>query len=167
MENQIQRKDDLSVNIGIEENQRDSVAQKLSKFLASTYSLYLKTLYYHWNVTGNQFSSLHALFEDQYQDLHTAGDEIAERIRAIGHFVPGTMKQFLELSSVVEDTNLPESSRTMVQNLLKDNEEISKEARTVLQVAEQAGDEVSTDMMVARMTYHDKTAWMLRATLDS
>ncbi|WP_421781206.1 Dps family protein [Kiloniella litopenaei] len=158
--------DEKNVDIGVRENQRAEVAKKLSKFLASTYTLYMKTLYYHWNVTGAQFHSLHALFEQQYEGLHKAGDELAERIRALGHFTPGTFKAYLELSSVEEDEALPKEAQQMVENLLKDNETCSKEARDVLKTAETAGDEVTVDMMVARMAAHDETAWMLRSTVQ-
>ncbi|WP_198946766.1 Dps family protein [Kiloniella majae] len=158
--------DDKAVDIGVMEKQRADVAEKLSKFLASTYTLYMKTLYYHWNVTGPQFHSLHALFEQQYEGLHKAGDELAERIRALGHFTPGTFKAYLELSSVDEDDALPKEAQQMVESLLRDNETCSKEAREVLKVAEAAGDEVSVDMMVARMAAHDEAAWMLRSIVQ-
>ncbi len=158
--------DDKSVNIGMEEQKRAEVAKQLSGFLASTYTLYMKSLYYHWNVTGRQFHSLHALFEEQYQDLHGAGDELAERIRALGHFTPGTYKAFAELSTIKEDEALPDSPEAMVENLMRDNELCSQEARKVLEVAEDAGDEVTIDMMVARMATHEKAAWMLRATAE-
>lgn len=158
--------DDESVNIGVKTEQRAAVAKKLSQFLASTYTLYMKTLYYHWNVTGRQFHSLHGLFEQQYEDLHTAGDELAERIRALGHFTPGTFKAYLELSAIKEDTELPADADIMVETLLKDNETCSQEARKVLKTAEEVGDEVTVDMMVERMSIHDEAAWMLRSTIQ-
>jgi starvation-inducible DNA-binding protein len=157
--------DDASVNIGMKEEKRAAVAKQLSTFLASTYTLYMKTLYYHWNVTGKQFHSLHALFGEQYEDLHEAGDALAERIRALGHFTPGTFSTYLEMSAIDEDTSLPKSAEQMVENLLKDNETCSMEARRVLATAEDAEDEVTVDMMVARMSVHEEAAWMLRATL--
>lgn len=157
--------DKRSVNIGIDENRREDVAKKLSSFLASTYVLYMKTLYYHWNVTGPHFHSLHEMFEEQYEDLHAAGDELAERIRALGSFTPGTIREYLELSSVKEDSALPRDADTMVKNLLEANEQCSCEARDTLKTAEEAEDEVTVDMMVARMTFHDKTAWMLRSVI--
>lgn len=162
----VQKVDQEPVDIGVEKKKRAMVAESLSGFLASTYTLYMKTLNYHWNVTGKEFSSLHALFEDQYEDLHKAGDSIAERIRALGHFTPGTFRQFVELSEISEDKSLPESSDQMISNLLSDNESCSKHAREVLEVAEKAEDDVTVDMMVARMAVHDEAAWMLRATLD-
>lgn len=159
--------DDKAVNIGLESEQRAAVAEKLSTLLASTYMLYLKTLYYHWNVTGKQFHSLHAMFEQQYEELHEAGDAVAERIRALGHFTPGTYKSYIELGSIEEDSELPSSAEAMVQNLLHDNEICSQEARKVLNAAEEVGDEVTVDMMVGRMSRHDEAAWMLRATLEN
>ncbi len=157
--------DDVSVDIGVKEAKREEVAKKLAGFLATTYTLYMKTLYYHWNVTGPQFHSLHTLFEEQYNDLHAAGDEIAERIRALGHFTPGTYKAFGKLSAIKEDSELPQDAMQMVKNLLHDNELASKEARKVLESAEEATDEVSMDMMVERMSIHEEAAWMLRATI--
>src|SRR5690606_3327877 len=109
-----------------------------------------------------QFVGLHKLFEEQYQALHMAGDELAERIRALGHFTPGTVQEFLDSSSIQDDKSLPRTADDMVRNLLKANEHCSNEAREVLEAAQDSGDEVTHDMMVERMTYHDKAAWMLR-----
>lgn len=145
------------------DNERAQVAHILSKFLASTYVLYQKSLFYHWNVTGPQFIGLHGLFEQHYQELHLAGDAIAERVRALGHASPGTMAEFSALSAVQEDKKLPASATEMLVNLLKSHELCSKEARAVLKVAEEAEDEVTVDLMVQRMNFHDKAAWMLRA----
>ncbi len=156
--------DQQPLNIGINHEKRTEVAKQLSSFLASTYTLYMKTLYYHWNVTGKQFHSLHELFEKQYNDLHAAGDSLAERVRTLGHFTPGTFKAYLELSAIKEDDALPETAEEMVSNLLADNETCSREARKVLKAAEEAGDEVTVDMMVARMATHEEAAWMLRST---
>ncbi len=158
--------DEKEVNIGVKEKQRAEVAKQLSVFLASTYTLYMKTLNYHWNVTGKQFSSLHELFENQYEDLHAAGDEVAERVRALGHFVPATFAEYLKLSAIKEDASMPESADLMIKNLLADNELASQEARKVLDVSEKAEDEVTVDMMVARMAIHEEAAWMLRSTLE-
>lgn len=158
--------DSLTVHIGVQEGERQEICEKLSGMLASTYVLYLKTLYYHWNVTGSNFVGLHKLFEEQYNDLHTAGDELAERIRALGHYTPGTVREFTALSSIKDDERLPKTSNEMVRNLLDANEGCSQEARRVLEVAEAAGDEVTMDMMIQRMTFHDKTAWMLRSVLE-
>lgn len=162
----LKQTDDINLHIGISDESRKAVCEKLSGLLASTYVLYLKTLYYHWNVTGRNFVSLHELFEQQYNDLHKAGDALAERIRALGHFTPGTVREYLELSNIKDDKKLPTSDEQMIKNLLKDNEQCSKEAREVLKIAEDGADEVTVDMMVARMTYHDKVSWMLRSLLQ-
>lgn len=158
--------DTKTVDIGVQKDCRAEVAEKMSTFLASTYTLYMKSLYYHWNVTGRSFHSLHELFEGQYQDLHTAGDEIAERIRALGHFTPGTYREFAKMSAIEEDAALPTKASEMIENLLRDNETLSKEAREVLKVAEEAEDEVTVDMMVERMSVHDEAAWMLRSSIE-
>lgn len=162
----LRKTDNLQVHVGIDDAKRAQVCKELSGLLASTYLLYLKTLYYHWNVTGSNFVGLHGLFEEQYNELHQAGDELAERIRALGHFTPGTVSEFLKLSSIKDDAELPKSAGKMVENLMTANEECSAEARKVLEAAEKVSDEVTVDMMVARMTHHDKTAWMLRAILE-
>lgn len=141
------------------------VAIALSHFLASTYILYHKTLFYHWNVTGEHFISLHKLFEDQYKNLQDAGDTIAERIRAIGHLSPGTLTEFMALSSVKEDKILPTHAEDMVSSLLDSHEACSREARAVFRIAEKADDPVTTDLMLRRMAFHDKSAWMLRVLL--
>ncbi len=162
----LNKTDSRVVELGITKDDRSEMAQKLTGFLASTYLLYVKTLYYHWNVTGPQFHALHTLFEEQYEDLHAAGDTIAERIRALGHFTPGTLREFMECSSIEEDRALPENSDNMVKNLLRDNEQASREAREVQEYADKIGDEVTADIMIARMQVHDKAAWMLRATSE-
>lgn len=158
--------DSRQVNIGVESPGREVVSKKLSALLASTYLLYLKTLYYHWNVTGPHFIGLHGLFEKQYNELHMAGDVLAERVRSLGHFTPGTVGEFMALSSVKDDKKLPDSADIMVENLLAANEHCSAEARKVLELADEAGDEVTVDLMIERMTYHDKASWMLRSILE-
>lgn len=150
-------------NISGDARQHAEIARVLSHFLASTYVLYQKSLFYHWNVKGPNFVGLHTLFEEHYQELHKAGDVIAERIRALGHASPGTFAEFASMSSVREDSKLPAASRDMVANLLKSHETCSKEAKQVFDCADKAGDEVTGDLMVQRMAFHDKTAWMLRA----
>jgi starvation-inducible DNA-binding protein len=162
----VKKEDKVKVDIGVESDGRTAVSKKLSALLASTYMLYLKSLYYHWNVTGPNFVGLHQLFEQQYQELHAAGDSIAERIRALGHFTPGTVREFLAMASVKDDSSLPQPAARMIKSLLEDNELCSKEARSVLEVAKEAEDEVTVDMMIERMTHHDKAAWMLRAALE-
>jgi starvation-inducible DNA-binding protein len=158
--------DGLRPDIGLQTKQRTQMAEQLAAFLATTYTLYLKTLYYHWNVTGPSFHSLHKMFEEQYENLHEAGDAIAERIRALGHMTPGTTREFLELSAISEDESLPRDPRQMVKNLLKDNESASLAARIVLKNAQEVEDEVTADMLIERMAYHDEVAWMLRATIE-
>ncbi|WP_417457653.1 Dps family protein [Kordiimonas sp.] len=158
-------KDGQSMDTGIGEDSRAKVAEALGGMLASTYSLYVKSLFYHWNVTGPRFHSLHKLFEEHYQDLHEAGDEIAERIRALGHFTPGTLKSFGALSAVDDDEKLPSSAEDMLKNLKAAHAVCAAEARKVLNVAEEAGDEVTVDLMVGRMRFHDEAGWMLGASL--
>ncbi|MBY0355058.1 MAG: DNA starvation/stationary phase protection protein [Rickettsiales bacterium] len=157
--------DEITPDIGLKPTQRSEIAQHLETLLATTYVLYLKTLYYHWNVTGPHFFSLHTFFQSEYEALHKAGDALAERLRALGHMSPGTTAEFRELSTIQEDEALPKSAQEMVQNLLHDNEHASLTARKVLEKAQSLHDEVTADMMIARMTYHDKAAWMLRSTL--
>lgn len=159
-------KDDIKPSIGLSPDARKGIAKNLSASLASTYTLYLKTLYYHWNVTGPNFGSLHTLFEEQYENLHEAGDEIAERIRALGFMTPGTISEFQELTAIKEDEKLPENWKHMVANLVEGNEVLSNLSRKVLEVAEEYDDEVTIDMMVNRMKYHDESAWMLRSTIE-
>ncbi|MEJ0063904.1 MAG: DNA starvation/stationary phase protection protein [Alphaproteobacteria bacterium] len=149
-------------NAAADPRKREAAAHALSRFLASTYALYQKSLFYHWNVGGPHFVSLHKLFEEHYQELHEAGDTIAERIRALGYFAPGTLTEFAALSSVAEDRKLPASAKEMIGNLLKSHEVCSGEARKVLTISEEADDQVTFDLMVQRMAFHDKAAWMLR-----
>ncbi|WP_417449788.1 Dps family protein [Kordiimonas sp.] len=157
--------DGQPIDSGINDENRAEVAEALGSMLASTYSLYVKSLFYHWNVTGPHFHSLHNLFEQHYQDLHEAGDEVAERIRAIGHFTPGTLKAFGALSKVQDDDELPGSAEDMLRNLKKAHSVCAAEARKVLNIAEKAGDEVTVDLMVERMRFHDEAGWMLGSSL--
>jgi starvation-inducible DNA-binding protein len=157
--------DNSQPHIGINREDRADVAVALSSFTADTYAIYLKTLYYHWNVTGSNFYGLHKLFEAQYEELSQAGDALAERIRALGYEAPGGYKKIAEMTRIEEDISLPKNPEQMIKNLLKANEECSNQARKVLEEAEKVRDEVTVDMMVARMTYHEETAWMLRSTL--
>lgn len=162
----LRKTDKIEVHVGVDGKEREVVCKKLSGLLATTYLVYLKTLYYHWNVTGPNFVGLHGLFEQQYTELQLAGDELAERIRALGHFTPGTVAEFISMSSIKDDSQLPRTSEEMVRNLLAANEQCAKEARQVLEAAESVKDEVTMDMMIERMTHHDKAAWMLRAILQ-
>lgn len=142
-----------------------AVVKVLSGFLASTYTLYVETLNYHWNVTGEHFTTLHALFETQYDELRLAADEMAERIRALGALAPATMREFASLSSIKEPASPPKGGMKMVENLLAHHVACAKEAKKVLDTAQNANDDVTVDMMVGRITVHDKTAWMLRSLL--
>lgn len=153
-----------SMNVGLEENARKSLAHKLSVLLADSYALYLKTQYYHWNVTGPQFHSLHTMFEEQYTDLAAAVDDIAERVRALGYVAPGSFAEFAELSSVVQDTKVPEASE-MVKQLSVAHETVIKSLRALADEAGEAGDEVTAGMAADRLTVHEKTAWMLRSSV--
>ena len=155
----------MSLNTGLSDEDRKVVAEGLSRVLADTYTLYLKTQNFHWNVTGPHFGPLHKLFEEQYNELRLAADEIAERIRALGHFAPGSFAQFAELKSVAEAPTSPPNAEEMIQQLTGDNETLSRVARSVQTTAENAGDEVTIGMMVDRMSVHEKAAWMLRAHL--
>lgn len=156
----------MKINIGIEESQRQAIAEGLSRLLADSYTLYLKTHNYHWNVTGPMFSTLHAMFETQYSELATAVDEIAERIRALGAFAPGSYSAYAKLSAVPEAAGVP-SAEQMLKDLVADHETVVRTAREVFPVAEAAGDEASADLLTQRLQLHEKTAWMLRSQLPN
>lgn len=154
-----------TVDVGIPDDTRKKVADGLSRVLADTYTLYLKTHYYHWNVTGPEFPVLHDKFEEQYRELWAAGDDIAERIRALGFMSPGTYAEFNKLSDIEEDTSVPDA-RTMIANLLDGHETVARTIRPALHAANEAGDDVSGDMLTTRLAAHEKTAWMLRSQLQ-
>ena len=154
----------MEVNIGIPEQQRIRIADGLSRLLADTYTLYLKTHNFHWNVTGPMFNTLHAMFEEHYLELAPAVDEIAERIRALGCYAPGSYKQFVELSSVAEADGVP-SANDMIRQLLTSHETVVRTAREVFPVAEDGNDEATADLLTQRIQLHEKTAWMLRSLL--
>lgn len=155
----------MKVDTGIAAKDRSEIAEGLSRVLADTYTLYLKTHNYHWNVTGPQFRTLHLMFEEQYRELWTATDEIAERIRALGEFAPGTYAEFGKLSSLQEDNGVPGADQ-MVKNLVKGHEQVVKTARDLFKVASDADDEVTADLMVQRMQASEKAAWMLRSLAE-
>ena len=144
----------------------DQVVQELSRLLADTYTLYLKTHNYHWNVTGPMFNTLHTLFEMEYTEYALAVDEIAERIRAVGARAPGSYSEFAELASVKEDRGAP-PAKAMIENLVADQIATADSARRVVKVAEAAGDQASADLGVRRIEIHEKNAWMLRSHLES
>lgn len=154
----------MQINIGIAEEQRKSIAEGLSRLLADSYTLYLKTHGFHWNVTGPMFVSLHTLFEQQYTELSTAIDEIAERIRSLGFFAPGSFKQFLELTSVQQEEEVL-SAEAMIRSAVEAHETVIRTARVVLETADAANDQPTLDLLTRRMETHEKTAWMLRSLL--
>ena len=155
----------MNINIGISEHDRNIIATGVSKVLANSYTLYLKTHNYHWNVTGPMFNTLHLMFEEQYTELAIAVDEIAERIRALGVFAPGSYKAYAELTDIEEEIAVP-SAEKMIHTLVTDHETVVRSAREVIPVAEAADDQPTADLMTQRMQVHEKTAWMLRSLLN-
>ena len=155
----------MKLNIGIEESARKEIAQNLSKVLADSYTLYLKTHNYHWNVKGPMFQTLHLMFEEQYTELATAVDEIAERIRSLGERAPGSYTEFSKLTSIEEEEGTPKA-KDMITNLVTAHETLIRTARHVFPKAEEAGDEATVDLMTQRIQIHEKTAWMLRSLLE-
>ncbi len=152
------------INIGIETQDREEIAQGLSHLLADTYTLYLKTHNFHWNVTGPMFQTLHLMFEGQYNELALAVDSIAERIRALGFPAPGTYKAFSALSSITEEETIP-SAQDMIRILVEGQESVVRTARSIFPAVEKAQDEPTADLLTQRMQVHEKTAWMLRSLL--
>ncbi|HEY9906876.1 MAG TPA: Dps family protein [Thermosynechococcaceae cyanobacterium] len=155
----------LSINIGIDEKSRGEIAEGLSRLLADTYSLYLKTHYFHWNVTGPMFQTLHLMFETQYTELALAVDSIAERIRALGFPAPGTYSEFARLSSIAETSGVPKAE-DMIRLLVEGQEAVVRTARSVFPTVDQVNDEPTADLLTQRMQVHEKTAWMLRSLLE-
>ncbi len=155
---------DMTIDIGIDEADRHAIAEGLSRLLADTYTLYLKTHHYHWNVTGPMFQTLHLMFETQYNELALAVDEVAERIRSLGAPAPGSYRQFAELSSVPEDHDQP-AAEEMIRRLVAGQETVARTARSVYPLVENAHDEATADLLTRRLQVHEKTAWMLRSLL--
>jgi starvation-inducible DNA-binding protein len=155
---------DQIIDIGISEADRKAITDGLARLLADTYTLYLKTHNYHWNVTGPMFQTLHLMFESQYNELALAVDLIAERIRALGAPAPGSYREFGELSSVPEDDDHPGASE-MIRRLVLGQESVARTARSLFPVVEQAHDEPTADLLTQRLQIHEKTAWMLRSLL--
>lgn len=153
------------IDIGIEENARIEIAKGLSRLLADTYTLYLKTHNYHWNVTGPHFQTLHTMFEGQYNELATAVDSIAERIRALGIKAPGSYMEFSKLTSIKETTG-DLSATDMIKELVAGQEAVVKTARSIFPVADESNDETTADLLTQRLQIHEKTAWMLRSLLE-
>jgi starvation-inducible DNA-binding protein len=155
----------MQINIGIPTEQREQIADGLARLLADSYTLYLKTHNFHWNVTGPSFSTLHTMFETQYTELALAVDEIAERIRALGVYAPGSYRQFGALTSIKEETEVP-TAKEMIRLLVEGQEAVVRTARSIFPVADAAGDEPTADLLTQRMQTHEKNAWMLRSMLD-
>jgi starvation-inducible DNA-binding protein len=153
------------MDIGIAAADRKAVAEGLAKLLADSYTLYLKTHNFHWNVTGPMFATLHLMFEQQYTELALAVDLVAERIRALGHPAPGSYAQFSRLSSVKEETTVPRAEE-MLRQLVEGQEAVARTARQIFPPAERAGDEVTMDLLTQRLQVHEKNAWMLRSLLE-
>jgi starvation-inducible DNA-binding protein len=165
-EHAMARKKSVSiVDIGIAGKDRAKIADGLSRLLADTYTLYLKTHNFHWNVKGPMFQTLHLMFETQYNELALAVDLIAERIRALGYPAPGTYKEYAKLSSIQETEGVPEA-REMIRLLVEGQEAVVRTARSVFPLVDKAHDEPSADLLTQRMQVHEKTAWMLRALLE-
>lgn len=157
--------DGMPINIGIKADDRAKIADGLAHVLADTFALYLKTHYFHWNVTGPMFNSLHNMFDDQYNELWTSLDEIAERIRALGHMAPGAPEELIRLSSIKSTTAIPDAQE-MVALLVEGREAVVRTARALIDVAEDGGDNPTADMMIAHVQAHEKAAWMLRSLLE-
>ena len=155
----------MQIDIGIPESSRREIAEGLSRLLADSYTLYLKTHNYHWNVTGPMFQTLHLMFEGQYTELAAAVDELAERIRSLGVYAPGSYSQFSRLASVKEADGVPKAE-DMTKDLVIGHEATAKTARAVFPAAEKGRDEATLDLLTQRIQLHEKTAWMLRSLLQ-
>ena len=153
------------IDIGISEKDRKAIAKGLSALLADSYSLYLMTHNFHWNVTGPMFQTLHVLFMTQYTELWNALDLIAERIRALGYPAPGSYKRFVELSSIPEEDGVPKA-KDMIRQLVSGQEAVARTARQVFAIVEKASDQPTADLLTQRMDVHEKNAWILRSLLE-
>lgn len=154
----------MSVKIGISDKNCSQIVKHLSVIMSDTYLLYVKTQNFHWNVTSPLFPSLHLMFESQYEELQGAVDVLAERIRALGHFSPGSFAQFTSFGNIKEATKVP-NANDMLKQLLADHELLCREIRDAIPVIQKLGDDVSVDTLVERLTQHEKTAWMLRSSI--
>lgn len=154
----------MAIDIGIKEKDRKKIAEGLSHVLADSYTLYLKTHNFHWNVTGPMFNTLHLMFEQQYTELALAVDLLAERIRALDHPAPGSYKQFGKLSSIKEADGVP-AAEEMIRQLVAGQEAVARTARNAFAAAEKGGDQPTADLLTERMQVHEKNAWMLRSLL--
>ncbi len=155
-----------AINIGLSEKDRAAIAAGLSKLLADTYTLYLTTHNFHWNVTGPMFNTLHAMFMAQYTELWNAVDPVAERIRSLGHAAPGSYGQFGKLSSIADAPAKPPKALEMVRILVNGHEAVARTARSVFPLAAKADDQPTADLLTQRLDIHEKTAWMLRSLLE-
>lgn len=156
----------MKINIGIEERDRKEIASGLGRLLADTYTLYLKTHNFHWNVTGPMFQTLHLMFEQQYGELALAVDAVAERIRSLGEPAPGSYAEFGKLTSIPESQGVP-NSMDMIRLLVEGHEAVIRTARAVFPWAEKANDEATADLLTQRLQIHEKTAWMLRSLIQN
>lgn len=154
------------IDIGIADKDRAAIAAGLSKLLADTYTLYLTTHNFHWNVTGPMFNTLHLMFMEQYTELWNAVDPIAERIRSLGHHAPGSYAQFGKLSSIDDVPEMPPKALEMVAILVAGHEAVARTARGVFPLADAASDEPTADLLTQRLTVHEQKAWMLRSLLE-
>lgn len=154
-----------TINIGIKDSDRAAIAKGLSGLLADTSTLYMTTHSFHWNVTGPMFNTLHTMFEGQYTELWNAIDPIAERIRSLGHFAPGSYAEFAELTSLNEVPQQPPAALEMVRILVEGHEAVARTARELFPLADKASDEPTADLLTQRLTMHEQTAWMLRSLL--
>lgn len=154
----------MDIEIGLTEADRAKSVDALKRLLGETYALYVKTHGYHWNVTGPRFQALHAEFMAQYSELWAALDEIAERIRALGLFAPGSSAEMLEQATITPDNGVPDAE-AMIADLVRGHEAVARAARDGINVASESGDDVTVDLLTQRATIADKTAWMLRASL--
>ena len=155
----------MNIDIGIDVKQREEIAQGLSRVLADTYTLYLKTHNFHWNVTGPMFQTLHLMFEAHYTELALAVDLVAERIRALGFPAPATYQKFTELSAIKEEDGVPKA-QDMIRLLVEGHETVARTARQIFKAADGASDQPTCDLLTQRMQVHEKTAWMLRSLLE-
>jgi starvation-inducible DNA-binding protein len=156
----------LAINIGIGEKDRSAIAAGLSRLLADTYTLYLTTHNFHWNVTGPMFNTLHQMFMVQYTELWAAVDPVAERIRSLGFPAPGSYAQFGALASIQDAPAKPPKALEMVRILVEGHEAVARTARAIFPLADKAGDEPTADLLTQRLTVHEQTAWMLRSLLE-
>ena len=154
----------MKIDIGISKTDRQAIATGLSKLLADSYSLYLKTHFFHWNVTGPMFQTLHLMFETQYNELALAVDLIAERIRSLDHIAPGTYSAYAKLTSIPEPKGVPKA-KDMIKELVEGHETVARTARSIYPAVQKGSDEATADLLTQRIQLHEKTAWMLRSLL--